>query len=84
MADFTDDQYKAYLRRIGNLTLLGKRLNSKVANLGFVDKKTEYAKSQIPMTLDLLTHVEWKIGEIEKRQLAKARLAVKAWPAKPR
>lgn len=82
-ADFSDAQHKAYLKRIGNFTLLGKRLNSKVANGAFADKKKEYASSKIQMTLDLLPIASWTPAEIDTRQAEMAKLAVKAWPMKP-
>ncbi len=82
--DFTEAQHKAYLRRIGNLTLLGKKLNSKVANNPFSDKQIEYAKSEIKMSTDLKEQKSWTPAEIDIRQAAFAKLAVKIWSPKPR
>ena len=82
--DFTEAQHKAYLRRIGNLTLLGKKLNSKVANNPFSDKQKEYAKSEIKMSADLNEQKTWTPVEIDIRQAAFAKLAVKIWSPKPR
>ena len=82
--DFTDAQHKAYLRRIGNMTLLGKKLNSKVANNPFADKQKEYAKSEIKMSADLCDQATWTPADIDARQAAFAKRAVKIWSPKPR
>lgn len=83
-ADFSEAQHKAYLKRIGNLTLLGKRLNSKVANGAFADKKKDYATSKIDMTIALTSNAKWTPADIDARQQTLAKLAVKAWSPKPR
>jgi Protein of unknown function (DUF1524) len=78
------DQYPALVKRLGNLTLLATRLNSKAANADFAEKKKHFAKSAIKMTKDLCDFSEWTAKEIEARQDKLAELAVKAWPGKPR
>jgi hypothetical protein len=78
------DQYPALVKRLGNLTLLATRLNSKAANADFAEKKRHFAKSALKVTKDLCDFSEWTAKEIEARQDKLADLAVKAWPAKPR
>jgi hypothetical protein len=78
------DQYPALVKRLGNLTLLATRLNSKAANADFAEKKMHFGKSAIKMTKDLCDFSEWTAKEIEARQEKLADLAVQAWPGKPR
>lgn len=78
------EQYPALVKRLGNLTLLSTRLNSKAANAGFEEKKKHLTKSAIQMTKDLCAFSQWTAAEIQTRQRRLAKLAVKAWPIKPR
>jgi hypothetical protein len=78
------DQQPILVKRIGNLTLLATRLNSKAANADFPEKKKHFTNSKIGMTKDLCQHAQWGAAEIENRQRVLAKLAVKAWPSKPR
>lgn len=77
-------QIPALIKRLGNLTLLATRLNSKAANAGFDEKKKHFAKSAIAMTKGLCAITDWSPGEIAKRQEAMAAIAIKAWPSKPK
>ncbi len=79
-----EEQYAALVKRIGNLTLLAKRLNSKAANAGFQEKKKHFANSVIPLTNELCQFSQWTATEVEARQRSLAQLATKAWPRKPR
>jgi len=57
------------LNRLGNLTLLGKRLNTSIKNADFGMKKTNgYADSDIVMTKELLALDTWDTTAIESRQ----------------
>src|ERR1700730_15877058 len=71
------DQYPALVKRLGNLTLLATRLNSKAANAGFAEKKKHFEESAIKITRDLCGFSEWTANEIEARQDKLADLAVK-------
>jgi uncharacterized protein with ParB-like and HNH nuclease domain len=42
-----------YTHRIGNMTLLTTKINSRIKNAYFDVKKKEYAKTKLPMTLEL-------------------------------
>lgn len=64
---------KGYVNKIGNLTLLDKRLNSKVQNKVPKEKIKELRQSQLPITQNLvrvLTDLKykWNEEEILKRQ----------------
>jgi hypothetical protein len=57
------------LNRLGNLTLLGKRLNMSIKNADFATKKRDgYADSDILMTSELLDLDAWDTAAIETRQ----------------
>lgn len=71
---------KAYYNRLGNLTLLQKKINTEVGNSSFNEKIKHYRKSQFRITSSLADYSEWGIEQIEKRQVQLAQLAVKAWP----
>jgi hypothetical protein len=77
-------QIPALIKRLGNLTLLASRLNSRAANAGFEDKKKHFEKSAITMTKKLCDLPAWTAKDIGDRQEAMADLAVKAWPSKPK
>jgi hypothetical protein len=77
-------QVAALIKRLGNLTLLATRLNSKAANGSFAEKKKHFAKSAVSMTKELCSVADWTPREIAARQEAMAELAVKAWPSKPK
>lgn len=78
-----DDEYSTLYKRIGNLTLIAKRLNSKAANDSFQKKKKYFEQSNISITKELCGYEDWTGTEIESRQRSFAKLAVKAWSAKP-
>jgi hypothetical protein len=57
------------VNRLGNLTLLGKRLNTSIKNADFPTKKEKgYSGSDILMTRELLARDTWDAAAIEERQ----------------
>jgi Protein of unknown function (DUF1524) len=57
------------INRLGNLTLLGKRLNTSIKNADFATKKKDgYASSDILMTKELLSLDTWDAAAIDERQ----------------
>jgi hypothetical protein len=80
----SSEQHSAYLKRLGNLVLLDRALNEKSGNLPFAEKVKTLAQSKISSTRDVATIAIWSIQAIEDRQKQMAKLAVKAWPLKPR
>ncbi len=75
-----DEDTNNWIDRIGNLTLLDEKLNRKVSNKSFADKKRKYKMSEIKMTKQLCANDSWGPREIEKRQKAFAKRAVGIWP----
>lgn len=61
--------HDAIINRLGNLTLLGKRLNSSIKNTDFETKKENgYADSDILITKELLKLTRWDTSVISERQ----------------
>ncbi len=57
------------INRLGNMTLLGKRLNTSIKNADFATKKEKgYSDSDIIMTKDLLSVDVWDAAAIDARQ----------------
>jgi hypothetical protein len=68
------------VNRLGNLTLLGKRLNSAIKNADFDTKKAKgYAGSDILMTQELLEIATWDKDAIEERQRELTAWAFEIW-----
>lgn len=76
------DTANAYYRRIGNLVLLRAGANAAVGNEAFQGKKPQYAASEFRLTSEVATFGSWGPEDIEKRQAALAKVAVKTWPFK--
>jgi hypothetical protein len=67
---------------IGNLTILGEKLNRKAQNRAFTDKATRYyAKSEIELTKRLLKYPAWDEKAILGRGEDLAKEIAKLWPA---
>ncbi len=74
------EKLEPYLWNIGNLTMLGKRLNNSAASQGFESKKAEYKKSSLVMSQKLAAqHSKWDEEEILARGKALAPLVKEIW-----
>lgn len=71
-----------YLAKLGNLTMLGKKLNIVASNNPFVAKKVEYEKSDIAMTKALATYESWGMKQIDARTNELAEQATELWRLK--
>ena len=56
------------IHRLGNLTLLSRKLNQSIKNGDFEKKREAYRTSEIMDTRDLATVREWNVGAIARRQ----------------
>jgi len=63
-----DEQYKDYLNRIGNLTILQDKKNIRARNKNFVEKKKYYSESRLRITKELTEYDAWNYHEIDERQ----------------
>ena len=74
------DVAKAIYNRLGNQALLAGSVNTKIGNVGFDTKKAALAESPFTLTSSIAACSDWNAKEIAERQVAIAKLAVKAWP----
>ena len=79
----TKTEIKGYVNKLGNLTLLSKRINSKVQNVPINRKLPELQKSELPVTQQLVAQIlasnnEWGEEQITKRQAELAECAYKS------
>lgn len=80
--NFTEEQHNTYYKRIGNLTLLDKKMNSSQKSASFAVKKDIYKQSEILITSSLADYNNWTTDDIEKRQKEFAEKAVEIWNLK--
>lgn len=76
---FTTQEKRYYLWRLGNMALLLTPKNSEIGNAGFSIKKQTYALSDFKLTQDLATYADWTPSAIEARQNTMAKIAPKVW-----
>lgn len=62
------DEYKDYLNRLGNLTILQDKKNIKAKNKDFTDKKAYYDESRLTITKKLTEYSTWDYGAILSHQ----------------
>ncbi len=79
---FNENLHKTYYRKIGNLTLLDKRMNSDIGNGPFKNKKLVYKESELVITQKIAEYDDWTPSQIEKRQKEFAKNAVDIWDLK--
>ncbi|NPA71213.1 MAG: HNH endonuclease, partial [Gammaproteobacteria bacterium] len=81
----TKSQIKTYVNKLGNLTLLSTKINSKLQNKPISEKIEILKESNLPITKELVRTLEynnlkWTEHEIMERQKQMARLAYeKIW-----
>jgi hypothetical protein len=80
---FTPDERKVYLHRIGNMALLQKGPNGRIGNRPFSVKKPILAASQLELTKEAGAESDWTTTVIHERQGELAKLAVGVWPRSP-
>ena len=66
--DSDEFEYKDYLNRLGNLTILQDKKNIRARNKDFKDKKEFYKESRLTITKSLVEYNKWDYSEILKRQ----------------
>lgn len=65
--------------RLGNLTLLSRRLNVTIKNSDFETKRPYYEQSDLLLTRELLDCVEWDRTTIDSRQSRLSEYALAIW-----
>jgi len=76
---FNEEIHKTYYKRVGNLTLLDKKMNSEEANCNFNIKRDFYQDSEVVITKNLKDFNKWTTQEINDRQKQFAEKAVEIW-----
>jgi uncharacterized protein with ParB-like and HNH nuclease domain len=66
--DKDEIEYKDYLNRLGNLTILQDKKNIKARNKDFKDKKEYYSESRLTITSILTKYNNWGYNQILERQ----------------
>jgi len=70
-----------YLWQLGNLTILGEKLNRSAGNKSFTVKCAEYYKeSEVVITREILSYASWTPVEVESRTAQLATLITKVFP----
>lgn len=72
-------EHKKRINRIGNMTLFSGKLNIKVSNGPFLDKRREYQNSNIQLTKSLSHYKYFKFDHLDNRGKELAEIAVKIW-----
>jgi hypothetical protein len=80
--NFHEEQRRAFVYRVGNMTLLSKGPNGKIGNKPFTTKKPMLEASELLLTKDAGGETDWSPAVIEERQERLAALAVLTWKAK--
>jgi uncharacterized protein with ParB-like and HNH nuclease domain len=79
LADERWNNHNSMLNRIGNLTLLDRRLNASIKNGNFLLKRPSYQQSELVITNELVNYEEWSSVSVENRQMEMANIAVSIW-----
>ena len=62
------DEYKDFLNRLGNLTVLQDKKNIRARNKDFSNKKEYYLESRLKITKDISNYKNWNYDKIRERQ----------------
>lgn len=77
---FTADETKSYVYRLGNMALLSRGRNGKIGNKAWDIKKPVLNSSQLNLTRAAGAEDSWTVQAITDRQADLAKLALRAWP----
>ncbi len=76
------EDHDRYLTRLGNLTLLGRRLNEQIKNSNFEIKKQQaYQNTRLALTEAVLQFESWSTETVVSRQSELCQRAQEVWPA---
>jgi len=81
--EFTPEQKRDFVHRLGNMALLKKGPNGRIGNKPFGDKQPILAASALLWTQDAGSRAEWVPETVAARQQDMAGLAVTVWPREP-
>ncbi len=78
--DWSEEEVKAFSKRIGNMALLRASLNSTLKSKSFADKRDTLKASPYATTSMIGEYSSWLSDDIRDRQTKLAEHALKAWP----
>jgi len=75
------EELEPYLWHIGNLTMLGERLNTGASSKGYATKRSQYyEKSELTMAQELAkAYLKWDVQAVIKRAESFGRLITQVW-----
>jgi hypothetical protein len=73
------ENHNMVVNRLGNLTLLSRRLNQEIRNADFAAKKPSYEQSDLLLTKEVAAFPAWDVDAVNQRQDALSQLAVEIW-----
>jgi hypothetical protein len=79
---FDSDAADAYVKRVGNLTLLRATDNAPIGNKSFAAKRATFRKSKLNLNRSIAREADWSPQSINRRQAELAKVAVRTWPLK--
>jgi Protein of unknown function DUF262/Protein of unknown function (DUF1524) len=75
------EEHDSLVTMLGNLTLLGRRLNEQIKNSDFATKKQQaYQATRLALTEALLRYDSWSPTTVRQRQIELGAVAQKLWP----
>lgn len=74
-----EDNFDAYLHRLGNLSLTG--YNAEMSNAPYASKREQLLNSHVELNRYFQTIDAWNFAAIEKRSLELAQRALSIWPS---
>lgn len=75
------EKHDEYVTRLGNLTLLDRRLNEQIKNSLFPVKRDQaYQESRLEITKHLVQYLDWSPKRVDERQTYLCTLANTLWP----
>lgn len=78
--DNNTEEFHDYVGRLGNLTLLHKKVNPGISDKNFADKKSAYKQSKLPINeKTVCTKTSWTAATITEREDHFMKLADKIW-----
>lgn len=77
---FTAEEAVLYYKRLGNMALHSKKINSDLKSAKFSDKRSTYNDCPYELTRQIATVTNWTVNMICDRQKKMADLALLAWP----
>lgn len=81
-SEFDEDEHKLYFKRLGNMTILNSRKNSRIGNKNFNEKTPIFKDSEFIITKEISSNTQWTKESINSRQNRFASDAIKCWKMK--